>query len=769
MNKNYINNYHTIQNTLYSKSNKVNIINCNYDKKILDNKQNLITIKNIIQKESQKNLLIAKTNSGKTYTILKAFNLLAKEDPFNNTNHYINIVTVPNRAQAQQIEQTYGINSIVGDTITFKNYFFEVTNTFCCVYDKLIDVMKSFERYKDLKVRLVIDECHNLITSLNYRRKTINNVEKVCDKIIKNGGSVTYMTATYEIMLYQTVDNIIDCQQNTEYKANTDNFIIYRNNSKKKFENVVYNVIKDKNCIVRYNSLNTTDKLINSLIDIGKNVKFTNSDEKGYYEDNNGNIKYYNDMTDSVINNEELPDCDLAFTTSMLDCGTNITNIKNRDNYNFESIFAIQDCNNMSLLNIEQFFNRIRFKNKQYSLIIDRKDAKEYKKFLDINKIICNEFYILNKYIKYFNLALDALKFKYTDDNGKLNELELRNEIESQFNYITSDKRRNDMYCIYLNDDLEIDYDRKLFYAYCYNRYDRQFYMHQDKLVEKLKEIFNIDVKIVDISDDEVNNVELKSSNIDSIINDIYNDDKLINQIDQNDIKDDKIKKIIRTKEYKDIKDLKTMGASTKEAIKIVNENDTDKVDNIKRDKIKNILKTLTVEETNVLSDVINNKKKLSDIRYNKTLKSKVKLIINIEGENIIKLNKISSDINNIINIICNVDNIDKYIKQNQYIENNKRYLNDANTMAGKAGIEQKIILDFFIKDYDIVNNKTKRTKITKNNISDLVDKLNKYFGVKKYTYLKVANIISNIFIEHEVKYNNKKTKEIVALKLKNK
>ena len=747
----FLKEYNDTQNLLYGVVNEYTSYEYGYNEKIGDVEDNNKIMYDLIN-NNLTNLLIAPTSSGKTWTVLKTF------EKYND--NIINIITVPNRAQALQVEQQYKIPAIVGEKTNFDDYNLKKNHTFCCVYDKLKDIKTYIEicniygaQDKNYKIRLVIDEAHNMISSVSYRSKTIKEMEEVVDYIIENKrGTVVFMTATYDILkYYNKFNNMVCFYQKDGYKANAKEFVIYKKNNDADFDSFVYNNINNRS-LIRYNSLKRTDKLINKLLlEQNKNIFFINSQEKTYKIDElNNKIKYYNTMTDSIINEEKLPSGgDYFFCTSVLDAGTNIVGIKGIEpeedgSINVDSVFVIPTIMDMQLMNIEQYFNRMRFLANKYAIILNNsKDNENKKVFNTLNEIIDFQKNRLNKNIKYFDMALKALEYKYQSEDGTIDYLSLRKELEASFQFKLSDGTANNQGCIYLDDNNKISYDKKLLFLQCYNLYMNQFFYFTDKLAEELKNIFNIDIKVINI--DETKTVEFDVDNK-KVINrnkKIKDNNVLIEELKSGRINDDEVRSISKTDLFKNLQEIINLGCDANEAVETIISKDEKEIENIKKDLLKDIFKTLTISNMNELKQLILEEKKLKNLVYsNEITKNKYKNILNSCYYNTIKKAlKLNVNIETIINKIINSSedkDLNDFFIDVQYVFNNNLYLQSSKFLAGPSGKEQSIVISII--------GTNKRKSINDKLLTNITDSLNKEFNTKRYTNRKVRNLVNKIY-----------------------
>lgn len=701
--------------------------------------------------KNQKFLAVAPTNSGKTFTLINYIK---------QTENEVYLFTVPNKSQSEQIEQSYpGIISIVGEKNYLKDFNLNDNRFFSIVYDKMNEIETVIDSYPNLKFNIVLDESHNLESSVNYRPGAIQSLDRVCDLIIERGGSVCLMTASFESMKYERIDKILYFYNEEEYKAHTDNFNLYINkcfDKDKDFNVFSYNLLKDKKGIVRYNSKESTDLLESALKNKDGLLVYHTNGEDRKYKKVEGKMVFDNIIDNSIINFSKLPLNDLVFTTCKFDCGTNISEIEGINNYDYESFFLVNNSLNMNLMNIEQFFNRLRFHNKCYNLFLQYE--KQNDEFKTLNEIAKEEKKNIDRNIKYLELLIEALKFRYNNDKNKIIE-----EFNYQLNFEDKEGNKNDLGCIYLNDNLEVKFDRKEFFNKCNNKYQRQYFYNIDKLVKKIEEIFNIKINIKSFVNNEIEYVDLeafKDETYRNILKQILEDNKLLEEIKTNNIKSDIIKDISKKDIYKNnVLVLNNLGFELEEALSFVIENNTETI----KDKKKELIKGIELSDKDILAlyKLIKDELTLKDIKDIDVVN--YKNIYNIYKSEyyqyIVKSVKMKIDIKEIWEVIKNSQKdseINKFFLNYQTIYYNKLFLEDERLLGGKIGKEQKLIIKFFLDKY----NKVRRIELNDKNLSKLSKKLNDEFKTDKYTNLKVKNLVKKIF-------NINKENQTTSLKLK--
>ena len=489
----FLDSYKKIQKIVFDRDVKTESILLKYSRYLTDN----IDIENTLislLKQNKQSLLVAAAGSGKTYVILDR---VFKKIKFDDGKKHILVMTLPNKAQTEQVGPKYKVFSLVGNMNKDITEVVRTEDKIVSVYEKTSDI-EYLLRDPDVRVHFVIDECHNIPSSSRFRVECIKNLVNIKNRVLENGGSVLLITASYESMKMEQLDNIVYTYKDVEYEAPCDEFNLYvKKNSEMDVENYIYKVVK--NGIVRYNDITSYKTLINFYKKNSKKVIFANSREKTYTKVD-GRNKYNNITVDKLINEEVLPENDLCFITSMADVGINITNIEGIDKNDYNSYFVVQNSENMNLANIEQFFNRLRFQANSYNLLINNNcdGTTEYK---DLETITEEKITQIRKQIEYLEKVMDALVFKYHNFNVECKNPDL--EMRKEFNYILDFKNvdgvKESLGCIYLDDDNNISIDYNKFFDICLSEYDKQFYSNIYLLKEKLEQIFNKEINIFEI------------------------------------------------------------------------------------------------------------------------------------------------------------------------------------------------------------------------------------------------------------------------------
>ena len=736
----FIDSYKKIQKIVFDRDVKTESILLKYNKYLTDNVDIENTLINLL-KQNKQSLLVAAAGSGKTYVILDR---VFKKIKFDDVKKHILVMTLPNKAQTEQVGPKYGVFSLVGNMNKDITEVVKTEDKIVSVYEKTADI-EYLLRDPNIVVHFIIDEAHNIPSSSRFRVECIQNLVKIKNKVLENGGSVLLITASYESLKMEKLDNIVYTYKDTEYEAPCEKFNLYiKKNDKLNVENYIYKVVK--NGIVRYNDITSYKTLINFYKQNKKKVIFANSKEKTYVKVD-GRNKYNNETVDKLINEEILPENDICFITSMADAGINITNIENIDRKDYNSYFVVQNAENMSLANIEQFFNRLRFKANSYNLLINNScdNTTEYK---DLETITEEKILLVRKQIEYLEKMLDALFFKYNNFSVNYKNPDL--EIKKEFNYILDFKNvdgiKENLGCIYLDDNNNISIDYNKFFDICISEYDKQFYSNIYLLKEKLEQTFNKEINIFKVDGENVVDFdEIIETNFYDILKE--KDNKIIKQLKENKITDNELKNYSDTNNFEFSVKLYGLGKTTEEVINLLETKEVlkdkklvEETKNERKDRIRNTIKKEERQHIIDLSkasirqlkqDILNNKEVNDTVITNSyfydDLKKSVKM--NIFEDFVEELKK-------------ETINFRTFFLHKQYVYYNNLYLEDPkllnNTQSGK---EQKIVLEYFIKE----DGTSRKRKVTDKNIQTIKNNLETQIH-KTYTEKNILKMINNFF-----------------------
>lgn len=753
----FIEEYNKIQNILYGTENKVKVEVHTFKKYLTDNKENIELMKELLTSEGKQSLAIGKAGKGKTFLANTCFQELAKKA----TDNDIYVIFLPGTAQTSQLNKEYNMISVVGKTPDIITYNFKENKIFGVVYDKATDIDEIYKRFPNLKIHALVDETHNSVSQSGFRPEAIEGLEYFKNQILAHKGSVVLLTATPQVVQYERFDRIIDFEEEGEYVAPTKEFNIFVNSNLQDFEAFTLAKIKEigKNQIVRYNSKDAIDSI---ALELSKENKVL----KSYRELGKDNI-----VLKSLIESSVLPEHDYILTTSLIDCGINIK--KDRD----EALtFVIPNANNMNLLDVEQFLNRLRGTARSYNIIINNSGREDYQEgsFSDFVRYNYKE---VDEQISLLNMLLSYLKFKYKSD-----EANLRKEFEHNLEFVTLEGKRNDLGCIFLNKEGNIDINKKKMFYKAFREYNSQFYYNMDSLKNALVELFNIKINIFEDDGTYEELTSLEENSIEIMKN------KSLEEIE----KDVNLNYVKRSSIYKQIKEFVLLGEDEKEVKEFIYKSREEK-ENISKvlkettkeiDNLQNIFNDLSDEEreskveelqglykkkndaeeafknaSNTVKEAFRNASKeyltnLSALNIEATeriyneyneddllINDTSKVVLNsYYGSEIRKALDSGYSLKETIEVISNSNQditISNYFRLRQYIYMNNAFLNDRELLNTKAGEEYETIVSYFF-----YNNGNSRNKVlTDKNLKELISKLG-----KKYTNKKLLKVICLAF-----------------------
>lgn len=292
--------------------------------------------------------LEAPTGSGKTHTILEIYK---KEAEINKDTVYV--IACPNRVQNIQNGEKEWVYGLVGGVKL--NYS---TRIISAVYEKVPEIVEFFEGYK---IVLVIDEAHQLLDSVKYRKNTIDKLEEASQKC----QTVIHLTATdrklrsFEGYKY---NKIYSFKANNNKNINNFKIMRYTDKNASLFSIIRFNQLKNKKSLVFVSGDKSNIEALKFVLeDKDLKVGIVTSDTK------------YDEVFESISSKSIIPsEYDVVLASSVLDCGTNIKNT--------EEIVAIElvtEVSHFSLDSTEQRFARLRNKQNEAYLLIPTYEAPE--------------------------------------------------------------------------------------------------------------------------------------------------------------------------------------------------------------------------------------------------------------------------------------------------------------------------------------------------------------------------------------------------------
>lgn len=345
-----------------------------------DNAKLCESIRQACSQSKQITLLKAPCSSGKTYSILKSVAPLLPEE--RNL-----VLAVPNVVQTLQ-NRKYGVEAVTGD-----NYIIHAAGTISSVtYDK-VQLLEDWPIEELAKTTLVIDEAHMLVTEQSYRSKAIQSLLRITSRILEVGGSVMLMTATPRRVIDS---NFLACIQKKPHidildciKVDDDGNEMPGIQAKKikllrKPEGIkmpiyvlqllTHNKANGKQSLLMLNNKKWIDRLEHSLNEYGITTYRITADDKGFWQepiyDSNGVPQankncYANVAYGDLIESECLPEADAYLCTSVVEAGTNIKGIKDKEGVHARTdlipIYIADGPAKFDIDKCHQFLARVRF------------------------------------------------------------------------------------------------------------------------------------------------------------------------------------------------------------------------------------------------------------------------------------------------------------------------------------------------------------------------------------------------------------------------
>lgn len=768
--------YYSFHNEIYKDYKKVEIDELEYDDKLSKESKIMDYLYNMMLDKGSVNFVSSQTNSGKTYCINEIFKKLNKvekkltkeevlyklryqDDPElayelikDTIPTYLNVLTMPSNPQTIQVGKSYGMQILVGEDGYRDIDFTKDGINVSMVYDMSKVLIDLLENNEYLIVNLVIDEAHEL-TSSQFRIETIDQLEKLKELVLRNGGTVTYLTATYAEMVYlQGLKHILFCNKR-QHKINTEKVKLIYVNTDKQIEDVAINHLKDKKGLVRFNRKDGQKDIQTELSLLNKKVYYVNSDEKQSYTNKVTKEKTYkNKMMNDIVNNEILPsDSDLSICTQLLDSGSNIVGVGDKNNKpkDFNTFHFIRDSRDLNLSQIEQFFNRIRFDHESHEIILKKQQKTDNEKVydFDLRKTFKFCYFKLQRQVKYLEKEIEDLreiKFKGEKDIDKLVEKTIKDTLAASNNF---DGLENSMGgCIrYIDGKITVDY--KFFLNYCLNKVNQSLYYNEDKFIDELGKIFNKEIEVIEINDDELD-LEIDKTKIDDYKK------ILLDQLRKN---APLFPGITKTQFYKEACRVhKITNKNIQESLEIVLTMNDKELQELYNTYSKNTMVKLNKTEMKQLMEILNNEKQLKDLKSETTQEELYKITSNKQFRD--KLNttlRKGSTIDEFIIHYCKSSDekeLKKFIKDKRIVENNNNYLDGyKNLLMAHAEHDQLIILEYIknIKNYKLYNKNPNGQDGKLDNLDKIIQELYDKTG-HKYTRRQLINFIKKIYTYRE-------------------
>ena len=725
-------------------------------------------------------LLIAPTGKGKTNVMFKVFKTF---------DDSINIMFTPNTVQNVQNEANCldcKVNAIVGG-VHVDSFDFNVDNIFSCVYDMACVLDCLFATGK--KINVVIDEAHQLVEAYGYRKDAIKSLTDFTSKVKESGGSVVYMTATPDPLMYKHFDHILSFEP-TNYAAPANKVCIYKFKkiSVDKIAKQIMELIDSgKIPIVMLQSIDDTKLICDIMMDHGyTTLKMDGSDKKyklvpNPESDYDDMIKQYNNkMYHDVVEHSQLPDTDengnkimAYFSTSLIEVGTNIKGVNGYANPNLMPIVIVSDINKMRYTGIIQFFARLRFPVDSYGVFMPEIVLKENNKGMAPVRSFCyNRYKKINEAMARYDSMVNFIYELFPIEDAPY-------QVDAMLLAQTALGDKSNLGCIYFDsENREIGYNNDTLWLQCYTDYQTQYFYCQDIFARDLSAVLGIPVDEVYVkeSDDIPTSPEQKQHIMD-IINKIPNNFEMISAL-RNNKRIDELTDIYGSTEYEQLTNLIQLDISISDAQNIIsNSNDVKGIiKQVKKDHEKAALKTFSNDLVTLKAIV----KEELDLPFNHPKKQKINILKDTQYWDCLKRAiKEDLDFKGLVSYIlsnkCKSYNDAKhYLYEEQMRKKNTIYIALENegldyfaTSWGAAGKEHHILLEALYNQNSKGNFYQK--KITNEVLEQIAETLNKEMvkytlRFKKYNKPLVRRMIKSCFTVKNVD----KSFYVTGLKTKN-
>lgn len=657
------------------------------------------------------------------------------------------------------------MKSIVGDEKNSR-FFSEESGNYAVIVEKMKDAKVFYQKLKasgkKVICHMVVDECQNLTTA-DYRDEAIKTTLEFEKMILADGGSVVYMSATIEAMVWVRVDKYLFFDY-TVQKAPFEEINLIVNKSDRSFVDFIYDCLMvHKKGFVRINKKKIQKKLYELFTLAKLNVCKVCGDDKDYLNDENGKPVYINELLDSVIRNSCLPECDIALATSLLDAGENIHGIgKNmfQDPY-FFAYFCIGCAFDTDMLAIQQYANRMRYPLKYYNILYynPKLGEKSPIPFQTLEEKIA---YVIREFKK------DKAHFEEFVEFEKKYEISKDGYDEEVF------EKRMNHYLAFdeFNDDKDLSYGGALEYKngevvvhenflcnYALQLFYHQYYYDVDMLKEKLEATFGVKVNIIENTESyECPSGEFVDQTKKTLLDLLKDPGFILNWTD------DKYKNVRQNPIFDDAMYLRELGMSFKEAIETECTVTDKELDKIKTDLVRKLVQTFKNEELSLLEDILCRKAKLSDC---KKIKTRQRLGLVLRYDTYVKKLKKMLKVGIPIKTAIQVKNVNSEVGKYEIIETNKLYVKDRYSPFFKTSKHrlQRIILDYAVDDLKFHVEGKNRIKLTQERLDELGKRIYDLTG-KGYKDEKLIEYIKQIFTCVNVLYNEEKVIELRSLKM---
>lgn len=395
-------------------------------------------------------LMTAPTGAGKTFTVVGQFIEKSRLD-----EDRVFIILCPNRVQNEQNSQEYNINAIIGGV---KSQSFRTVAS--AVYEKVDEIMSN---YYDKKITLVVDEAHQLLESISYRKDAIDKIDVASEKAF----NTIHVTATpRKLFSFYQYNNIFEFKF-IEKKPNLDYLSIIPSTDidKTLFSLLDLTMQNNRKALIFLSGSKKDLKVLGESLSKDYRIGTITSEDKK------------SSLYRAIVENSMIPDdYDVVLATKVLECGTNIKNT------NITAIEVVKTINHFDLDSVEQKFARLRNFNQNAYIIVPQQDKEnvEIRTFEDIKKDIE---YAINNSIKGLKALEKAKKTAVYDLSFAIEQalnLSINALTGASGSLIDFDEDENKKYHFSVNEKKLVNKS--------YKEYDKQFLYNLETLKKELEQ-----------------------------------------------------------------------------------------------------------------------------------------------------------------------------------------------------------------------------------------------------------------------------------------
>jgi hypothetical protein len=529
---NFLNTFAKNREFLQMDNTLTNIKKIEIDGKLMDNEKIVSAILDVLtstsnEENNRKVLFAAPTGRGKTYLILNLYNQLndyIKEEMkgFEGfvVRRYINILLTPKKIQNQNNEHEYeNVKSITsGDSIEESdliNY-----NSFSIVYDKIDESLNILEDLieklgDEVYYNICIDEAHQLISSVNYRRNCLLSLDKAINKL--NNANIIYMTATFNPCCCLDFNEFIAAIPTYDYEVEKITQIQLDEDTKTKdaiFNALVYIIKQGKIPCIRLNNKKYNENTKENFENLERIFEEVAQEmgKKGFKigtlsSSNKENNEIYNEiMTKGTLKTGY----DGYIFTSILDEGTSIKSMSDGSKpKNLSTVFII-DNKNANIDNYIQFNKRFRWDFDESFCIVCKHESKveemrSLSEILEEQSMIYNSYYdTFKSYEKAKRLESELIFRGESEENSRKRSVFVKKELEKilELEDFLGNKNHKNVFFI---DNNNIVFDKKAFFNKVYEEYMLQYFYYDNVRKHYLQEVFDCKVETLNYSEVDCN------------------------------------------------------------------------------------------------------------------------------------------------------------------------------------------------------------------------------------------------------------------------